>query len=302
MTSTEETPEERQFAPDSLGDLLDGVLTDIEAVGVPELPPGRLQGVRTGFLDLDSLTVGLAAGSLSVIASRPSIGRTTMLSHICRTSAITDGRPTAVFTLEEDHTRFITRILSAEARVSRHRIHTGGMTGDDWSRLAETMPRINNAPLFIKTPPAITMAELAEQAAKLVEEHGVELIAVDGIQDIKPARISDLREREVGDAARGLKTLARELGVPVVATSHLNRGPEQRYDKKPRLDDLRESGAVTFAADLIILIHRPDAYDLESPRAGEADLIVAKHRNYPTATITVAFQSHYGRFVNLALD
>jgi replicative DNA helicase len=166
--------------------------------------------------------------------------------------------------------------------------------------MARTAPKIAQAPLYINAPPSLTMATLRDETADLVAEHGVRLLAVDGIQDIRPERRSDLREREVGDIVRDLKTLARELDISVVATSHLNRGPEQRWDKVPMLDDLRESGAITFVADAIILVHRDDAYQKESPRAGEADFIVAKHRNGPQATVTAAFQGHYGRFVDMA--
>lgn len=286
--------------PDTLANLLDEVLNHAEAAASNTPHTGPLHGIPTGFTDLDNLTAGIHPGSLTVIASRPAMGRTTLLSDICRTNAIREHLPTAVYTLEEGRARFATRILSAEAHVARDRIQFGRLTDDDRIRLAKRTPAANTAPLYVKAPPAITMEDLATEAATLVEEHNVRLIAVDGIQDVKPEKTSDLREREVGDVARGLKTLARRLNVPVVATSHLNRSPEQRIDKRPKLDDLRESGAITFAADTIILLHREDYYDPESPRAGEADFIVAKHRYGPRATVTVAFQGHYGRFVDFA--
>ncbi|MFE9776339.1 replicative DNA helicase [Streptomyces sp. NPDC005931] len=287
---------------DRIGDLLSDVLDDIEAVGSRKHPqqPNRIRGLSTGFTDLDSLTGGHLGGRLMVIASRPGLGRSTLLTDMCRHTAIKLGVPTAAYTLEESRTHFITRIKSAEGRVARHHIHAGTMTDEDWTRLARVMPKISEAPLWIKSPAQLTMRKLEDEVTELVEEHGVQLVAVDGIQDIRPEKRSDLREREVGDVVRDLKTLARQLDVAIVATSHLNRGPEQRWDKKPMLDDLRESGAITFAADIIILLHREDAYDLLSPRAGEADFIVAKHRNGPTATITTAFQGHYGRFVDMA--
>lgn len=283
--------------PDTLAALMPTVLGHIKTA-TTDLSP--LRGIPTGLMDLDDLTGGLTAGGLYVIASRPGLGRTTLLSNICRSTAVRHGLPAAVYTLEEDHTRFITRILAAEARVGRHHLQRGTLDDRAQARLAEHAPRVALAPLHVKAPPAITLEGLAAEAAGLVEDHGVRLLAVDGIQDVKPEKTSDLREREVGDVARGLKTLARQLGIPVVATSHLNRSPEHRVNKKPRLDDLRESGAITFAADLIILIHREDAYDPESPRTGEADLIVAKHRHYLASELTVGAQMHYGRFVDLA--
>lgn len=262
-------------------------------------PSSGPMSVRTGFRDLDALTGGLHPGTLTVIASRPGIGRTTLLSDICRRVAIGDTMTVAAWTLEESGEAFTTRAMCAEARVARHHVTTNRLDDEAWTRLGKTAPAVAGAPLYLKAPAAVTMAELRAEALEHAEEDGLRLIAVDGIQDIKPDKRSDLREREVGDVVRELKSLARELNVPVLATSHLNRGAEQRYDRRPMLDDLRESGAITYAADTIILLHRDDAYERESPRAGEADLIVAKHRQGPTAVITLAFQAHYGRFVDM---
>ncbi|MGA5670046.1 replicative DNA helicase [Streptomyces pseudogriseolus] len=300
MSSTESTSHHPHA--DRLSDLLEDVLDAIESVGsrTPQQEPNSLRGIPTGITDLDALTGGHIDGRLMVIASRPGLGRSTLLTDMCRHAAIKENVPTVAYTLEESRAHFITRIKSAEGRIARHHIHAGTMTDDDWTRLGRIMPKVSAAPLWIKSPGRLTMRQLEDEVTELVQEHGVRLVAVDGIQDIRPEKRSDLREREVGDIVRDLKTLARELNVPIVATSHLNRSPEQRWDKKPMLDDLRESGAITFAADVIILLHREDAYDKESPRAGEADLFVAKHRNGPTAMITVAFQGHYGRFVDMA--
>jgi replicative DNA helicase len=259
-----------------------------------------LHGLPTGFLDLDDLTGGLAPGTLTVIAARPAIGRTTLLTDICRHNAIANNTPAALWTMEETTDEIATRILAAEARVPRHLVRSGALHDDDWARVARRVPALWAVPLYLHAPASTTMAALAAAAAETHERHGIKMIAVDGIQDIQPPQRSDLREREVGDVVRGLKTLARTLGVPVVATSHLNRNPERRIGNIPALDDLRESGAITFAADTIILLHRDDAYDRESPRAGEADLIVAKHRQGPTANLTVGFQAHYGRFTDFA--
>ncbi|MFH8936523.1 replicative DNA helicase [Streptomyces griseosporeus] len=223
------------------------------------MPPNSLRGIPTGFTDLDLLTGGLIGGRLMVIASRPGLGRSTLVTDMCRHAAIKHKVPTLAYTLEESREHFVTRVLSAEARVARLRIHAGTTEEAEWTRLGRIAPVISDAPLWIKAPSRLTMRQLEDEATELVQDHGVRLIAVDGIQDIRPAKRSDLREREVGDIVRDLKTLARELEVPIIATSHLNRSPEQQWDKKPMLDDLRESGV-----------------------------------------ITVAFQGHYGRFVDMA--
>lgn len=300
QNDTTKTPTDAD--PGLLSELLGKMLDDVEDAGSqkPFNPRNSLAGIPTGFTDLDSITGGLTPGNLYVIASRPGMGRTTLLSDMCRSAAIKNEIPTAVYSLEEDATRFLTRVISAEARIPRLHIHNGTMQDEHWTRFGRRMPVVSAAPLTVKTPVRLTMSELEEEARKLVADRGVRLLAVDGIQDIRPAKRSDLREREVGDVVRDLKSLARELEIPILATSHLNRGAEQRWDKKPLLDDLRESGAITFAADLIVLLHRDDFYGLDTPRAGEADLFVAKHRHGPTATIIVAFQGHYGRFVDMA--
>lgn len=270
--------------------ILDGLEDDTPANHVP-----------TGFADLDALTGGgLRPGALTVIASRPGIGRTTFLSDICRHTAIANGTPAVAWTLEEQREDFTARLMAAEASVRLTGLRSGNLTEDEWTRFAKRTPEVTAAPLYIDAPASITAADLADTATRLVTEYGVRLIAIDGIQDIRPSKRSDLREREVGDVVRDLKTLARELQVPVLATSHLNRGAEQRIDRRPAIDDLRESGAITYAADLIILLHRDDAYERDTPRAGEADLIVAKHRHGPTGVVVVAFQGHYGRFVDMA--
>jgi len=285
--------------PGVIEDLLAELLDDVVKIAEEPTTYTSLRGLPTGFRDFDALTGGLTPGSLTVIASRPQMGRTTLLTDICRNTAIKNNIATAAYSLEESSKFFLMRVLAAESRVARHHITFGTMTEEDWTRFARRVPVVSEAPLHIKAPGRLTMAVLASEARELVEEHGVALLAVDGIQDIRPEKRSDLREREVGDVVRDLKTLARELDIPIVATSHLNRGPEQRLDRKPRLDDLRESGAITFAADTILLLHREDAYTLDTPRAGEADFIVAKHRQGPPATLLTAFQGHYGRFVDM---
>jgi replicative DNA helicase len=257
-----------------------------------------LLGLPTGLTDLDALTHGLEPGSLTVIASRPGMGRTALLADICRHNAVAGQVPTLAYTLEETPEAWGMRILASECLVAIENLRTGDLSARDRERLADKSPAVVAAPLYVCSPARIEMAQLSTQAAQAVEELGVRLITVDGIQDVRPEKRSDLREREVGDVARDLKTLARELNVPVVATSHLNRSPEMRIDKTPRLDDLRESGAITFAADTIVFLHRPDYYEKLSPRAGEADLVVAKHRRGRPGLVTVVAQLHYSRYAS----
>lgn len=290
-------PSDHTDRPDSAGSICASLLNNLEdnAKSVYDRA-----AITTGFNELDNLLQGLEPGSLTVIASRPGIGRTTLLTDICRWNAVRQGVPTLAYTLEEKRSAFMQRVLGAESRVALFRMRSGGMNDEDWTRVARRVPDVSGAPLYVRAPGRINMLTLSLEAQEMVEEEGVRLVAVDGVQDIRPDKRSDMREREVGDIARDLKTMVRELDVPVVVTSHLNRGPEQREDKKPMLDDLRESGAITYAADNIILLHREDAYDKASPRGGEADLFVAKYRHGPAALITVAYQAHYGRFVDMA--
>jgi len=192
------------------------------------------------------------------------------------------------------------RLLSAESRVPLQALRTGQLRDDDWMKLTRRLGELASAPLYIDDSPNLSMMEIRAKARRLRQRHDLRLVIVDYLQLMTSHTRVENRQQEVSQISRSLKLLAKELGVPVVALSQLNRGPEQRTDKRPQLADLRESGAIEQDADVVILLHREDMYEKESPRAGEADLIVAKHRNGPTATLTVAFQGHYSRFVDMA--
>jgi replicative DNA helicase len=217
-----------------------------------------------------------------------------------RSATIRHGLPTVVFSLEMGRNEITMRLLSAEARVPMHVMRTGQMSDDDWGRLAKRMSEVADAPLFIDDSPNMSLMEIRAKCRRLKQRHDLKLVIIDYLQLMSSPKRVESRQQEVSEMSRSLKLLAKELEVPVVALSQLNRGPEQRQDKKPMLSDLRESGSIEQDADVVILLHREDAYERESPRAGEADLIVAKHRNGPTATVTVAFQGHYSRFVDMA--
>ncbi|WP_194923083.1 replicative DNA helicase [Catenulispora pinisilvae] len=223
---------------------------------------------------------------------------------LARSCSIKNGLTSVIFSLEMGRNEIIMRLLSAEARVALHHMRSGTMTDEDWARLARRMGPVSEAPLFIDDSPNMSMMEIRAKARRLKQRHGLQLVIIDYMQLMQHSAANskrpDNRQQEVSEISRSLKLLAKELEVPVIAISQLNRGPEQRTDKRPMMSDLRESGSLEQDADVIILLHREDAYERESPRAGEADLIVAKHRNGPTANITVAFQGHYSRFVDMA--
>jgi replicative DNA helicase len=218
---------------------------------------------------------------------------------IARSASVKHGLPSAIFSLEMSKTEITMRLLSAEARVPLHHMRSGTMTDDDWSRLARRMGEVAEAPLYIDDSPNLTMMEIRAKARRLRQRNDLQLIVIDYLQLMSGNKKAENRQQEVSELSRSLKLLAKELEIPVIAMSQLNRGSEQRTDKKPQISDLRESGSIEQDADMVILLHREDAYEKESPRAGEADFIVAKHRNGPTATITVAFQGHYSRFVDM---
>jgi len=219
---------------------------------------------------------------------------------IARSCSIKHGMTSAIFSLEMTKTEITMRLLSAEARIGLHHMRTGTMSDDDWARLARRMGEVADAPLFIDDSPNLSMMEIRAKARRLKQRHDLKLVIVDYLQLMSGNKKAESRQQEVSELSRNLKLLAKELEVPVVAMSQLNRGPEQRTDKKPQLSDLRESGSIEQDADMVILLYREDAFEKESPRAGEADLIVAKHRNGPTQTITVASQLHYSRFVDMS--
>jgi replicative DNA helicase len=219
---------------------------------------------------------------------------------VMRSCSIKHGLGSVIFSLEMSRTEIVMRLLSAEAKVKLADMRSGRMSDNDWTRMARRMSEINDAPLFVDDSPNLTMMEIRAKARRLKQRHDIRLIVVDYLQLMTSGKRVESRQQEVSEFSRQLKLLAKELDVAVIAISQLNRGPEQRADKKPILSDLRESGAIEQDSDVVILINRPDAFDRDDPRGGEADLILAKHRNGPTATITVAHQLHMSRFVDMA--
>jgi len=219
---------------------------------------------------------------------------------IARAASVRAGLTSVLFSLEMSRNEITMRLLSAEARVPLQAMRTGQLSEDDWTRLARRMSEVVDAPLFIDDSPNMSMMEIRSKCRRLKQRHDLRLVIVDYLQLMSSPRRVENRQQEVSELSRSLKLLAKELNVPVVALAQLNRGPELRTDKRPLLADLRESGSIEQDSDVVILLHREDVYERESPRAGEADLIVAKHRNGPTAVVTVAFQGHYSRFTDMA--
>ncbi len=283
------------YAP--LRDIFDGTLNEIEAIASHG---GQMVGVPTGFADLDALTNGLHPGPLVIIAARPAIGKSTLGLDLARSASIRNGLTSVIFSLEMARNEIVMRLMSAEAQVPLNHMRSGTMSDADWQKLARKSGAIVEAPMFIDDSPNMSMMEIRAKCRRLKQKHDLRLVIVDYLQLMSSGKKVESRQQEVAEFSRALKLLAKELEVPVIAIAQLNRGPEQRQDKKPMMSDLRESGSLEQDADVVILLNREDAYEKESPRAGEADFIVAKHRNGPTATITVAFQGHYSRFVDMA--
>jgi len=283
------------YAP--LSEIMPITLEEIEAI---ESHGGAMSGVPTGFARLDEVTHGLHGGQFVIVAARPAMGKSTLGLDLARSASIKNGMTSAIFSLEMSRNEIVMRLLSAEASVALNHMRAGTLGEADWDRLAKKMGQVSEAPLFIDDSPNMTMMEIRAKARRLKQRFDLKLLIIDYLQLMSSGRKVESRQVEVSEFSRSLKLLAKELDIPVVALSQLNRGAEQRQDKRPMLSDLRESGSLEQDADMVILLHREDAYERESARAGEADFILAKHRNGPTDTISVAFQGHYSRFADMA--
>ncbi len=284
------------FVP--LEELLQPTMDEIDAIASSG---GRASGVPTGFVELDDVTNGLHPGQMIIVAARPGMGKSTLGLDFLRSCSVKHQMASVMFSLEMSKSEIVMRLLSAEAKIKLSDMRSGRMSDDDWRRLARRMSEISEAPLYIDDSPNLTMMEIRAKARRLRQKAELKLIVVDYLQLMTSGKRFESRQQEVSEFSRNLKLLAKELEVPVVALSQLNRSPEQRTDKKPMLADLRESGSLEQDSDVVILVHRPDLFDQDNEeRLGEADLIIAKHRNGQTKTVTVAHQLHYSRFTNMA--
>ncbi|MCK7637151.1 replicative DNA helicase [Corynebacterium pygosceleis] len=280
-----------------LADVLEPTMEELEALATHG---GLAAGIPTGFVDLDELTNGLHGGQMIIVAARPGVGKSTLALDFMRSCSVKHGKASVIFSLEMSKSEIVMRMLSAETEIKLTDMRSGKMTTEQWQRMAERVGKIADAPLFIDDSANLTMMEIRSKARQLKQKHDLQLIVVDYLQLMSSGKKVESRQQEVSEFSRQLKLLAKELDVPLVAISQLNRGPESRTDKKPQLADLRESGSLEQDADMVMLLYRPDSQDKEDPRAGEADIIMAKHRGGPIGTVAVAHQLHYSRFRDLA--
>ncbi len=264
---------------------------------------GGIVGVATGFYDLDDMTSGLQSGQLVIVAARPSMGKTTFCLNVAEHAASVDNTPIAIFSLEMSKVNLVQNMLCSKARVDAHRLRTGFLQDDDWNRISDALGKLSAAPIFIDDTPALTPLALRAKARRLKTTKNIGMIIVDYLQLMEVpsrGRGDANRQAEISYISRSLKGLARELEVPIIALSQLNRSVDAREDHRPRMSDLRESGAIEQDADTIMFLYRPDYYELDPDKraelAGIAELIVGKQRNGPTGTVNLAFRAQYMRF------
>ncbi len=258
-----------------------------------------ITGVPSGFHDLDEHLAGLQPSNLVVVGARPSMGKTAFALGIAANAAIL-GTPVLFFSLEMSHLEIAQRVLCAEARVDASRMRNGRLLEGDWPKISHAIGRLGNAPLHIDDNPNVTVMDIRAKARRMKSREGLGMVVVDYLQLMTGRHGAENRQVEISEISRGLKILARELEIPVVALSQLSRSLESRADKRPMLADLRESGAIEQDADVVMFIYRDEVYNQESTDRGAAEIIIAKHRNGPTGIVQLAFVGNYARFANIA--
>ncbi len=264
---------------------------------------GNITGASTGFTDLDELTSGLQPSDLIIVAGRPSMGKTTIAMNIAENVAIQGDKPVAVFSMEMPGDSLAMRMMSSLGRIDQNKVRTGKLEDDEWPRLTSAINLLAETKLFIDDTPALTPTEVRARARRLAREHGqLGLIVLDYLQLMQSPSSGENRVQQISDISRGLKALAKELNVPVVALSQLNRNLEQRPNKRPVMSDLRESGAIEQDADLILFVYRDEVYNEDSPDKGIAEIIIGKQRNGPLGVVRLTFLGKYTRFENFAGD
>ncbi len=261
-----------------------------------------ITGVATGFDDLDLKTAGLQKSDLVIVAGRPSMGKTALAINVAEHAAIKEKKSVAVFSMEMPGEQLAMRMMSSLGRIDQHKVRTGKLEDEDWPRLTSAVGILQETRMFIDDTPALTPAELRARCRRIAREHGLDLIVIDYLQLMQVAGTSENRATEISEISRSLKAMAKELNVPVIALSQLNRSLEQRTDKRPVMSDLRESGAIEQDADVILFIYRDEVYDEESPDKGIAEVIIGKQRNGPIGKVKLAFRGQFTRFENYVED
>lgn len=286
----------RGNGPTRIGDLLAKAVDRIDTLFHSK---NAITGLSTGYKDLDELTSGLQPADLVIVAGRPSMGKTTLAMNMAEYAAIKSNKPVLVFSMEMPADSLAMRMMSSLGRVDQHRIRTGKLEDEDWPRITSAVSILSEAPLFIDDTAALTPGEVRSRARRVAREQGqLGLIVLDYLQLMQVSGFKENRTTEISEISRGLKSLAKELNVPVIALSQLNRGLEMRGDKRPMMSDLRESGAIEQDADLILFIYRDEVYNKDSPDKGRAEVIIAKQRNGPIGSVNLTFLGKYTRFEN----
>ncbi|MFJ7639727.1 replicative DNA helicase [Peribacillus sp. NPDC097264] len=261
---------------------------------------GDVTGIPTGFAELDRMTAGFQRNDLIIVGARPSVGKTAFALNIAQNVATKTDENVAIFSLEMGSEQLVMRMLCAEGNINAQNLRTGALTDEDWRKLTMAMGSLSNAGIYIDDTPGVRIGEIRSKSRRLKQEHGLGMILIDYLQLIQgDGRSGDNRQQEVSEISRSLKALARELQVPVIALSQLSRGVEQRQDKRPMMSDIRESGSIEQDADIVAFLYRDDYYDKESENKNIIEIIIAKQRNGPVGTVSLAFVKEYNKFVNL---
>lgn len=261
---------------------------------------GDVTGIPTGFTELDRMTAGFQRNDLIIVAARPSVGKTAFALNIAQNVATKTDENVAIFSLEMGAEQLVMRMLCAEGNINAQALRTGALTAEDWSKLTMAMGSLSNSGIFIDDTPGIRISDIRSKCRRLKQENGLGMILIDYLQLIQGSgRSGENRQQEVSEISRSLKELARELKVPVIALSQLSRGVEQRQDKRPMMSDIRESGSIEQDADIVAFLYRDDYYDKESENKDIIEIIIAKQRNGPVGTVSLAFVKEYNKFVNL---
>jgi len=274
----------------------------VDRIDVLHQSDGSITGIPSGYTEFDKLTAGLQAGDLIIVAGRPSMGKTALAVNIAENASIGAKVPTAIFSMEMPSQQLAFRMISSLGRVDQSHLRTGQFPDEDWSRINTAVQLMSDAPLFIDDTPGLSPTEIRARARRLQREHGLGLIVVDYLQLMQVPGNKENRATEISEISRNLKALAKELALPIIALSQLNRSVEQRTDKRPVMSDLRESGAIEQDADMIIFIYREEVYNKETPRKGIADVTIAKQRNGPIGDFPLTFVGRYTKFENWVPD